>query len=87
MINDLEFEKQIEKFSESEKFLARQLYAVQTRCVPCATQLTEHEERLDILEGRKTSTKQLLTNSAGGGITGAIVGGVIAMIEYFRTMS
>ncbi len=73
MQDDLKFEALIDKFSEPEKFLARQIRAVQFEC----------SKRAMCPQGVSFTRKQLITGI--GGVTG-ISAIVVAIIELAKAL-
>ncbi len=87
MNDSIEFEQHIKELGDRQllEYVARTQYANNKLCTSHASQIANHEDRLLEIEGRKPSnTKQLISNSASGGITGAIVGSIIMLVEYFK---
>ena len=77
MINELEFEREIEHWSPAEQFIARQVYAINKRCLVCTQQINDHESRLKAVESGTPaggSRKQtVVAASFGGGTVGIIL--------------
>ena len=71
MIDQMELEKQMEKWSAPEQFIARQVYEIKKNCVMCNP-------------SDSGGKKRTITNAASGGLTGAIVAGIAMLIEYLR---
>jgi hypothetical protein len=93
MIKDLEFEKQIETWSDPDKYMARKLYDIKNNCQVCTAQLNSHElklidqnDRLKAVESCTTkptgSTKQTLAVAGtGGGIAGIAIAALYALAQ------
>ena len=90
MLNQLEFEKQIETWTDPEKFIARQVYEVNNRCGVCTSQLTDHEERIKELEAAPAAvqncpavsgSEKLRHQATGAGIAAAVITGIVAALH------
>lgn len=66
MLNDLDLEEKIKKFSPAEQFLARELYELKLKCPMC----------------KPPSKKQLVINVAGAsGLIIAIIEGLVLWLK------
>ena len=94
LVNQLDFQEHFRGLSPDDKllFIGQQVYTMNQRCADHSQVLDKHETKITKIEescrGCDTtpvnSRKQVVTNSISGGVTGAIVGIIIALVEYFR---
>jgi hypothetical protein len=82
ILDKLELEKEIESWSDQDKFIARQLYDIKVQCGACQAKISDHDRRLGCLETTGPAAGyKFKQQAAGAGIATAIISAIVAALH------